>query len=57
MEKNDNLLKDEDTKIKKETNPLPEIGTRFMVNGINYMVCYVNKGQNRFSSEPCEGGY
>jgi hypothetical protein len=50
--------KTEQTKKSKSSKPeLPKEGIRFMINGVNYRVCYVNKGQNRFSSEPCEGGY
>ena len=36
---------------------LPNIGTKFMVNGINYKVTYTNEGKKRFSAEVCEGQY
>ncbi len=41
----------------KEEKPLPKIGTKFMVNGAEYEVVYINEGQNRFSCQPCEGAY
>jgi hypothetical protein len=44
-------------KEKVERKPLPRVGTKFMVNGIEYEVVYSNSGQNRFSSRPCEGSY
>lgn len=36
---------------------LPEIGTKFMINGQEYRVVYRNEGKGRFSSEPCTGVY
>ncbi len=49
------------TKEVKETNkkdiPLPEIGSKFMLNGHEYKVIYINDGQHRFSCEPCKGIY
>lgn len=41
----------------KEVVRLPEIGKKFMIEGQEYVVCYVNEGQHRFSSEPCSGMY
>jgi len=37
--------------------PLPKIGTKFMVNGQEYEVKFINEGQHRFSAEPCEAAY
>jgi len=42
---------------KKKEIVLPEIGTKFLLTGESYKVCYVNKGQKRFSAEPCDGHY
>jgi len=41
----------------KEKPKLPKIGTKFMVEGQEYKVVYINEGKNRFSAEPCEGMY
>ena len=55
------FAKEKSNQKKEEVKPkkpeLPKEGTRFMINGVNYRICYVNKGQNRFSAEPCKGGY
>lgn len=40
----------------KET-PLPEIGSKFMLNYHEYKVVYINEGQKRFSCVPCKGVY
>ena len=42
---------------KKKELVLPEIGAKFLLAGESYKVCYVNKGQKRFSAEPCDGHY
>ena len=44
-------------KEKEKEESLPPIGTMFMIAGKSYKVCYINKGQNRFSAEPCSGQY
>jgi len=49
--------KEQIEKEKKEEIVLPEIGTKFLVNGVSYKVCYINEGKQRFSAEPCEGQY
>ena len=55
MEKDPIIL---DPKDEKENKPkLPEIGTRFNIQGQSYKVVYVNEGKNRFSAEPCIGDY
>ncbi len=41
---------------KKELE-LPVIGTKFMIMGQEYKVCYINEGKKRFSAVPCKGGY
>lgn len=41
----------------KEKPKLPKMGTKFMVEGQEYKVVYINEGKNRFSAEPCEGVY
>lgn len=47
--------------VKKEVNkkdiPLPAMGAKFMFNGHEYKVVYINAGQHRFSCEPCKGVY
>jgi len=46
------------TKEKEKEKPkLPKIGTKFMIEGQEYKVVYINEGKNRFSAEPCEGVY
>lgn len=46
---------------KKEVNkkdiPLPDMGAKFMLNGHEYKVIYINDGQHRFTCEPCRGVY
>jgi hypothetical protein len=44
-------------KSDKEKPKLPEIGKKFMVEGIEYEVVYKNDGKNRFSAQPCQGSY
>jgi len=44
-------------KKEEEKSKLPKIGTKFMVEGQEYKVVYLNEGKNRFSAEPCEGVY
>ena len=41
----------------KKEKVLPKIGTKFMVDGQMYKVTYINFGQGRFSSEPCDNHY
>ena len=42
---------------KKKKIQLPNIGEKFMLNGKEYKVIFINEGRNRFSCEPCEGLY
>ena len=43
---------EENRNVKKEDYiKLPEIGTMFMLQGNEYKVTYVNKGQRRFSAK------
>ena len=42
---------------KKELPPLPKMGTKFMIEGHEYKVVWLNPGKNRFSAEPCKGVY
>jgi len=42
---------------KEEDAKLPEVGTKFMVNGQEYEVVYLNLGKKRFTSVPCVGVY
>ncbi len=42
---------------KKEVLRLPEMGKKFMLDGQEYIVCYINEGKKRFSAEPCSGKY
>ena len=55
------VVDDDVPEVKKEITkkdiPLPEIGTKFMFNGHEYKVIYINAGQHRFSCEPCKGVY
>ena len=44
-------------KLNKKDIPLPEMGAKFMLNGHEYKVIYINAGQHRFSCEPCKGVY
>ncbi len=53
----ESTLTDKEQKLNKNEKVLPEVGTKFMVKGHTYKVTYVNKGQKRFSAEPCEGQY
>ena len=41
----------------KKEPELPQMGTKFMINGQEYKVCYINHGKKRFSAEPCKGLY
>lgn len=41
----------------KKEEDLPPIGTKFMVHGKEYEVCYINYGKKRFSATPCKGAY
>ena len=43
--------------LSKKDIPLPEMGSKFMLNGHEYKVIYINAGQHRFSCEPCKGVY
>ena len=43
--------------VNKKDIPLPEMGTKFMFNGHEYKVIYINAGQHRFTCEPCKGVY
>jgi hypothetical protein len=38
----------------EEKPPLPQIGTKFYIEGIEYKVTYVNEGKRRFSSTPTQ---
>lgn len=38
--------------VKKEKTPLPEVGTRFFIDGVEYKITYVNEGKSRFSAIP-----
>lgn len=54
--------KDEpEEEVNKEVNkkdiPLPVMGGKFMLNGHEYKVIYINEGQHRFTCEPCKGVY
>jgi hypothetical protein len=42
---------------KQEKPKLPVIGKKFMVEGVEYEVIYVNDGKHRFSAQPCQGQY
>lgn len=44
-------------KSEKTEEVLPPIGTKFMVNGEEYKVVYINEGKKRFTSSPCSGQY
>lgn len=44
-------------KFDKKKIPLPEIGSKFMLNGNEYIVTYINPGNHRFTCEPCKGVY
>jgi len=48
---------DEPKQPKKKVVKLPAIGDKFMLNGQEYIVCYINEGKQRFSCEPCDGIY
>ena len=41
-------LKDE------ERGSLPQVGTKFFIEGIEYKVTYVNEGKRRFSATPTQ---
>jgi len=41
----------------KQETPLPSIGDKFMLNGHEYKVVYINEGKRRFSCVPCKGVY
>jgi len=41
----------------KEEPKLPAHGTKFMINGQEYEVVYINEGKHRFTSVPCTGMY
>jgi hypothetical protein len=45
------------SKFEKTKEILPPIGTKFMVNGEEYKVVYINIGKKRFTSTPCSGQY
>jgi len=49
-------LSDQEEKELKDI-PLPKIGTKFMITGQEYEVCYINEGRCRFSARPCKGIY
>jgi len=36
---------------------LPQVGTRFMIEGNSFKVVYVNEGKKRFSASPVDGQY
>jgi len=36
----------------KEKEPLPQVGTKFFIEGVLYKVIYVNEGKRRFSASP-----
>ena len=42
---------------KKEKIVLPKIGTKFMIEGKEYKVNYINEGKARFTAIPCQGVY
>ncbi len=39
----------------KKKIPLPAIGDKFMLNGDEFIVVYINEGKHRFTCEPCKG--
>lgn len=53
VEKNDEQVDEKELKM----IPLPAIGTKFMVDGHEYKVVYINEGKGRFSCERCKGVY
>lgn len=44
-------------KVNKKDIPLPKLGQKFMLNGNEYTVIYINPGHHRFTCEPCIGVY
>jgi len=36
----------------EEKTPLPQVGIKFYVEGVEYKVTYVNEGKRRFSATP-----
>lgn len=38
----------------EEKTPLPQVGIKFYVEGIEYKVTYVNEGKRRFSATPTQ---
>lgn len=44
-------------KLHKVDTPLPKMGAKFMLDGHEYKVIYINEGKHRFSCEPCKGVY
>ena len=64
MESNQNGETMELEQVKEKINQevdekpkLPEIGTKFMVDGQEYEVVYLNVGKSRFTAAPCKGMY
>lgn len=41
----------------KKSIPLPKLGEKFMCNGNEYKVIYINPGYHRFTCEPCKNVY
>jgi len=50
-------IEKKESEQKKKEIVLPEVGTKFMVNGNEYEVVYINEGRKRFTAVPCEGMY
>ena len=38
----------------EEKTPLPQVGIKFYVEGVEYKVIYVNEGKRRFSATPTQ---
>lgn len=38
----------------EEKTPLPQVGIKFYVEGVEYKVTYVNEGKRRFSATPTQ---
>ena len=60
VEGKEKIVADDEVKTKEVTKkdiPLPEMGSKFMLNGHEYKVIYINSGQHRFTCEPCKGVY
>jgi len=53
---NEVILTDNKTEaVEEKWEPiLPEMHTKFQINGRNYKVCYINEGKGRFSAIPCK---